>query len=115
METRTWQGLPCLIGGLPGKILEATGADACYAFGRLVFRSKEIWKDKHTRHHELAHHKQAQADPLFSLKYLVESALNGYEGNAYEVEANDYADAALRRNRRRAARASSSRRSRRRR
>jgi len=114
METRTWQGLPCLIGGLPGKILEATGADACYAFGRLVFRSKETWNDKHTRHHELAHHKQAQADPLFSLKYLLESALNGYEGNAYEVDADAYADAALRRCRKRS-RSSASRRSRRRR
>lgn len=48
--------------------------------------------------HELRHVAQFEADPLFAVRYLWESARRGYFRNRYEVDARDYAAARVRGN-----------------
>jgi hypothetical protein len=105
MRVTTVQGVPCIIGGpLIRRMLDAVEADACYFAGHMVFRSEAAFRDKKTRLHELQHHKQAQADPLFPAKYAIAHLLNGYENNPYEIEADQVSSSRARSSRSRSKR-----------
>lgn len=73
-----------LIGGL----LARMGAPAAaVTLGRTIVVHPRVRLTERLLAHELEHVRQWQADPLFPLRYTVETLRNGYRNNRYELEA----------------------------
>lgn len=85
-------------GGLPPRV-------AGWCLGQRSVAAVTLWTNVylgHTAHldeelllHEFRHVHQFVSDPLFPVRYIVESIRRGYHQNRYEVDARAYAAARL--------------------
>ncbi|MDB4907557.1 MAG: hypothetical protein JWO05_2341 [Gemmatimonadetes bacterium] len=86
-------------GGLPPRV-------AGWCLGQPTVSAVTLWSNVYLGHaapldeelllHEFRHVDQFVSDPLFAVRYIVESIRRGYHQNRFEVDARDYAAARLR-------------------
>ncbi|HEX8430900.1 MAG TPA: DUF4157 domain-containing protein [Longimicrobium sp.] len=83
------------IGGVLGRM---GGPAAAVTLGRTIVVHPDVELSPGLLVHELTHVRQWNEDPLFPLKYTVQSIRHGYRWNRYEVEARAEASQAFPRN-----------------
>lgn len=74
------------IGGVLGRM---KGPAAAVTLGRTVIVHPEVSVSRALLVHELTHVRQWESDPLFPVRYTLESLRRGYWNNRYELEARD--------------------------
>lgn len=85
-------GLPPRVGGWCLGAATVTGI----TLGRTVWLAPDAPWDAELCLHEARHVQQWQADRLFPVRYILESARRGYRRNRYEVDARAFAAGRLR-------------------
>lgn len=78
-----------IIGGVLGRM---RGPAAAVTLGRTIVVHPGATLTPTLLEHELTHVRQWEADPLFPVRYALESLRRGYLANHYEVEARGAAD-----------------------
>jgi hypothetical protein len=71
------------------------GPAAAVTLGRTIIVHPEVELSPRLLVHELTHVRQWEEDPLFPVKYALQSLRHGYLQNRYEVEARDEAERAF--------------------
>jgi hypothetical protein len=84
-----------LVPGIGGVLGRMGGPAAAVTLGRTIVVHPEVELSPRLLVHELAHVRQWGEDPLFPLKYTLQSIRHGYLQNRYEVEARAEADRAF--------------------
>lgn len=74
------------IGGVLGRM---GGPAAAVTLGRTIIVNPGVRLSPDLLVHELTHVRQWESDPLFPVRYTLESLRRGYWNNRYEVEARD--------------------------
>lgn len=74
------------IGGVLGKM---KGPAAAVTLGRTIVVHPGVRLSRRLLIHELTHVRQWEEDPLFPLRYALESLRRGYWNNRYELEARE--------------------------
>jgi hypothetical protein len=87
-----------LVPGIGGVLGRMGGPAAAVTLGRTIVVHPEVEVSPHLLVHELVHVRQWGEDPLFPLKYTLQSLRHGYLQNRYEVEARAEAERAFPRN-----------------
>ena len=80
---RSGRWIPAL-GGILGRM---RGPAAAVTLGRTIVIHPDVELSRRLLAHELAHVRQWSEDPLFPLRYTIESLRHGYWNNRYEKEA----------------------------
>ncbi len=74
------------IGGVLGKM---GGPASAVTLGRTIVVHPDVRLSRRLLVHELTHVRQWEEDPLFPLRYALESLRRGYRNNRYELEARE--------------------------
>lgn len=77
---------------LAGALARLGGPAAAVTLGRSVVLHPETRVTSALLEHELVHVRQWAGDPLFPLRYAMETLRHGYRNNRYEREAYDSSD-----------------------
>ena len=86
-------------GGLPPRVggwCLGRSSVAAITLWRTIWLARPTDVSEELLVHELRHVAQFEADPMFAVRYLWESAHRGYFSNRYEVDAREYAAARVR-------------------
>jgi hypothetical protein len=78
-----------LLPALGGFFARMGGPAAAVTLGRTIVVHPRVRLTRRLLAHELAHVRQWGEDPLFPLRYTVETVCRGYAENRYEREARD--------------------------
>jgi hypothetical protein len=78
-----------LIPAIGGLLARMGGPAAAVTLRRTIVVHPEVQLTRRLLAHELAHVRQWEADPLFPLRYMLETVRQGYLGNRYERQARE--------------------------
>lgn len=78
-----------LLPALGGFFARLNGPAAAVTLGRTIVVHPEVALTPRLLAHELAHVRQWEADPLFPVRYTVETLRHGYRQNRYERQARE--------------------------
>jgi hypothetical protein len=84
-----------LVPGIGGVLGRMKGPAAAVTLGRTIVIHPRVELSPGLLVHELTHVRQWREDPLFPLKYTLQSIRHGYLQNRYEVEARAEAERAF--------------------
>ncbi|MBA4157360.1 MAG: DUF4157 domain-containing protein [Gemmatimonadetes bacterium] len=78
-----------LVPAIGGMLARMRGPAAAVTLRRTIVVYPGVRLTERLLAHELAHVRQWQADPLFPVRYSVETLRRGYRGNRYERQARE--------------------------